>query len=374
MIQRSWFVVLGILALALVTGLVSASFAPSFEIMPMSMKNSSDAKPYADEAFWADAESLIERIEGQTVPTGSRLSDITGGYYRLIMENVSPEFHPLANNIAAFIYYTSKAGETYTSYHDYLKSVSKTTDGSEYYAVANLYYQQSVVFWDSIKELYPNMTVYILPAAGTPMPEEDTSASGGFVPKGLDIAVPMEMKKPDTNSADNTDKFITTTTRWFEDYVDKAQEPKVDALGKVTESAGKAFLSGEGVGWSDSTYMNLIGMNVAQDFYEKAGYITAFYYYISQAQERYQDYMDAKTFVSSVSDGREPYDAGKKYYDEAGRAIAYFEDIIPNGTNSTLPDYPQFNEVTSAMTSYGQLGVIGQEMGDLLSSGGSLFS
>lgn len=371
--QSSWFILLGILALALVTGLVSASFAPTFEVMPFSMKESSDAKPYADEAFKDDAYSVLESISGKTVPTGSRLNDITGAYYRMIMENVSPELHPLAHNIVAYIYYTAKAGETYTSYHDYLKSVSKTTDGSEYYAVANLYYQQSAVFWDSIKDLYPNMTIYILPAAGTPMPAEDDAASGGFVPKGLDIAVPMEMKKPDANSADNTAKFITTTTRWFEDYVDQAG-PVTDALGRVTESAGKAFLSSDGVNWADSTYMNLIGTNVAEDFYEKAGYISAFFYYISQAQERYQDYIDAKTFVSSTSDGREAFDAGKKYYDEAGKTIGYFEDILPNGTNSTLPDYPQFNEVTSAMTSYGQLGVIGQEMGETLASGGSLFS
>ena len=371
--QSSWFILLGILALALVTGLVSASFAPTFEVMPFSRKESSDAKSYADQAFKDDAYSVLESISGKTVPTGSRLNDITGAYYRMIMENVSPELHPLAHNIVAYIYYTAKAGETYTSYHDYLKSVSKTTDGSEYYAVATLYYQQSAVFWDAIKDLYPNMTMYILPAAGSPMPVEDSAAAGGFVPKGLDIAVPMEMKKPDVNSADNTDKFITTTTRWFEDYVDLAQQAETDALGRELSSPGYGFLTGEGVSWADSTYMNLIGMNVADDFYEKAGYITAFFYYLSQAKERYQDYIDAKTFVSSVSDGREPYEAGKKYYDEAGRTIAFFKSIIPANVNTTLPDYPQFKEVSSSIGDYGQLGAISADMSEYLISGGSLF-
>jgi len=370
--KRSVYLILtGIAALVLCVSICSAGFAPTFELMPLSMKAPSDANPYNDEAFKSEAEKIIGKISNSSVPTGTKLSEVTDAYYRLIMENVSPDLYPNAHNIAAYLYYTSKAGETYTDYHAYLKSVSKTTDGSEYYTVADQYRQVAAEFWNKIKDLYPNMTMFTLPPAGEPMPEEKAEEQGDTL-EGLDIAIPMTQKAPDSSADDQTEKFKTKTIRWFEDYVDRARLPDDDPTNDKTEmSPGHRFLTGEGLEWADSTYMDLIGMNVAEDFYTKANYIDAFFYLISQARDFYESYINDRTYVSSVSNGEENYEKSKKYYDQAEKAIGYFDDIIPNYTNSTLPDFPKFGEVEKGTFGLGELGYITPDMADYLSGGSS---
>ncbi len=355
----------------LCVSICSAGFAPEFEEMPLSMVAPSDAGPYNDEVFMKEATKVIGMISNTTVPTGSVLGELTDTYYRLIMEDVSPDLFPLANNIVAYIYYSSMAGTVYEDYHTYLNSVSKSTDGSEYYAVADQYRQVSAEYWDKIKDSFPNMTMYTLPAADAPMPTNNEDQEGKTL-KGLDIAIPMTQKVPDTSSPDQTEKFKTTTIRWFEDYVDDANKPDDDPLNDKTEkSPGHRFLTGEGLQWVDSTFMDLVGLNVAEDFYETANYVDAFFYLLSQARDFYQSYIDDRTFISSVSNGEENYEKSKKYYTEAEKALGYFADLIPNGTNSTLPKFPDFGEAEKRSFELGELGHITTEMADYLSGGSS---
>lgn len=368
--NRSVYLILtGIAALVLCVSIGSAGFAPGFELMPLSMKTSSDVKPYNDEAFMSEAGKIIGKISNSSVPTGTKLSDVTDVYYRLIMENVSPDFFPVANNIVAYLYYTSMAGNTYSDYHAYLKSVSKTTDGSEYYIVADQYSQVSAEFWNMIKDKFPDMTMYTLPPASTPMPEEKTEQQGETL-EGLDIPIPMTQKVSDSSAEDQTARFKTITIHWFEDYVDTADQPDNDPYNDKTEmSPGHRFLTGEGLVWADSTFMDLVGMNVADDFYSKANYVDAFFYLISQARDYYQSYIDDRTFVSSVSNGEKNYEESKKYYEQAQKAIGYFDDIIPDYTNSTLPVFPKFGEVEKGTFGLGELGFITEGMADYLSGG-----
>ncbi len=370
--KRSVSVLLtGIAALVLCVSVCSAGFAPQFEEMPLSMKASSDATPYNDDAFMSEAGKIIGKISNSTVPTGSLLSEVTDAYYRLIMENVSPDLFPTANNIIAYIYYASMAGNAYTDYHSYLTSVSKTTDGSEYYTLADQYRQVSAEYWDQIKDKFPNMTMYTLPPAGAPMPDEEDQQQGDTL-EGLDIAIPMTQKGFDSAAEDQTEKFKTMTIRWFEDYVDTANQPDDDPTNDKTEkSPGHRFLTGEGLKWADSTFMDLVGMNVADDFITTANYVDAFFYLISQARDYYESYINDRTFISSVSNGEANYEKSQKYYDQAQKAIGYFKDIIPNGTNSTLPDFPKFGEVEQATFGLGELGYITSGMADQLSGGTS---
>lgn len=364
-----FYIISGIAALVLFVAVSSAAFAPTFQQMPLSMKGSSDASPYNDEAFMTEAEKAIKKISNSTVPTGSKLSEVTDAYYRLIMENVSPEFFADANNIVGYLYYTSMAGSTFEDYHSYLNSVSRSSDGSEYYTVVDQYYQVSAEFWNKIKDKFPNMTMYTLPDASAALPQEEEEQQGSTL-EGLEIAIPMTQKTPDTSSPDLTEKFKTITVRWFEDYVDQANKPDDDPFNDKTEkSPGHRFLIGEGVDWADTTYMDLVSMNIAEDFYDKANYIDAFFYLISEAKDRYEGYIDDRSFVSSVSNGQENYDNAKKYYDEAQKAIGHFDDIIPNGTNSTLPKFPEFGEVSMGGQEMGELGFVTGDMADYLSGG-----
>jgi hypothetical protein len=182
----------------------------------------------------------------------------------------------------------------------------------------------------------------------------------------------MTQKAPDSSAEDQTGKFKTITSRWFEDYVDMASLPDDDPMNDKTEmSPGHRFLTGEGLSWADSTFMDLVGMNVAEDFYSQANYVDAFFYLISQARDYYQSYIDDRTFVSSVSNGEENYEKSQKYYEQAQIAIGYFDDILPNYTNSTLPVYPKFGEVEKNEFNLGELGHITSDMADYLSGGSS---
>lgn len=313
------YILIGIVALVFCATVCSAGFAPQFEQMPLRMKGSSDAKPYNDETFMTEAKGIVKKISNSTVPTGTKLGEVTDAYYRLLMENVSPEFFANANNIVAYLYYTTMAGTTYEDFHSYLKSVSKTTDGFEYYTVADQYLQVSTEFWNRIQDQFPNMTMYTLPSSSAPMPSEAAEQQGDTL-EGLGIGIPITQKSPDPASTDQTEKFQTTTVRWFEDYVDRANQPDDNPMNDKTEkSPGHRFLTGEGVGWADSTFMDLVGLNVAEDFYDKANYVDAFFYLISQARDLYDSYIDDRTLVSSISNGQKNYDNAKNYYTESKR-------------------------------------------------------
>ena len=176
----------------------------------------------------------------------------------------------------------------------------------------------------------------------------------------MEISIPIEQSTPNSENPDQTDEFKTTTIRWFEDYVLNAEEAEVNPVSKeVITSKGQKFMTGEGLEWADSTYMDLIGKNIAEDFYEKAQYIDAFFYLITQARDAYEDYTNDRTYVSSVSNGQENYDKSKKYYAEAGKEITHFDDILTDSTNNTLPEFPEFGEVKLAGSAWDEQGAIG---------------
>ena len=110
--------------------------------------------------------------------------------------------------------------------------------------------------------------------------------------------------------------------------------------------------------------MDLVGMNVAE-LLLTANYVDILLPDI-QARDYYQSYIDDRTFVSSVSNSRKTLKS-RKYYDQAQLAIGYFEDILPNYTNSTLPAFPKFGEVEKNALNLGELGYITSDMADYLS-------
>ena len=112
--------------------------------------------------------------------------------------------------------------------------------------------------------------------------------------------------------------------------------------------------------------MDLVGLNVAKTFISKANYIDAFFNYLSQAEEYYSDYAEQQNSFSTMDKGQASYDKSEKYYKEANKTVPYFKDIIPNGTNSTLPDFPKFGEVSKSIFNLGELGNIGKDMSSTL--------
>ena len=111
------------------------------------------------------------------------------------------------------------------------------------------------------------MTMFTLPPAGEPMPEEKAEQQGDTL-EGLDIAIPMTQKAPDPSADDQTEKFKTTTIRWFEDYVDRARLPDDDPTNDKTEkSPGHRFLTGDGLEWADTRYMGPIRIEGRQIHY-----------------------------------------------------------------------------------------------------------
>jgi len=363
------YLLTGFIALLISVSFVSAAFTSEFKLLPFGMKNSSAASPYVDDAFMTDAGAVIESLSNTTVPTGTRLSDVSSAYYRLILDNVSPQLIETADNIIGYLYYASMAGEAYEDYHEYINSASKSSDGSEYYTLADQYRQVSAEYWKRISDRFPNTTMYTLPGANAEMPQTSDDDSTGSQLKGLEIPLTMTQKDYDPNSPDQTSKFKNITIKWFKDYVNDVNSSEDDDLllnSDEKTSTGHKFLTGEGVKWADSTFLDLVSLNVAKDFIDKANYVDAFFTYIAQAEELYNDYAEQQNSFSSLDNGKKSYESADKYYTEAQKALEYFKDIIPKGTNSSLPDFPKFGEVEKTTYSFGELGNIGSDMSSTL--------
>lgn len=332
----------------------SAAFQPTFSPMPMDMKNTSEGKSYSDDAFLAEATDIVSSISNKTLPTGDLKNEVSGAYLQFISDNVSPEFWEKAHNIVGFFYYTAKAGEAYEDYIQYRGSVSASTDGSEYYELSSRYYAEAVNYWNAIKDLFPEASMYKMPGQNDEISVDEVGASSGTVLEGLEMGIPMTQKEPDGKKLYTNDEFLTTTTRWFEDYVNDL-ESEVNISEQDKQSAGYIFMNGDGIKETDYLYLNMVGMNVDKDFMDTANYVDAFFYFLSKSKESYDQYITDLTSVVSVQNGQTSYDTSKNYYLEAEKASEKFRELIPEGVNATLPVFPMFNEFNPESTDYGSM-------------------
>ncbi|MFH0968823.1 MAG: hypothetical protein V1862_14185 [Methanobacteriota archaeon] len=340
--MKKVLLVVVVLTCLMVTGLQTAVSAADLvlEPLPAELKAPAEGAVYQDDAFFTEVDPVIKSLSNRTVPIESQLMKVHGAYSSVRGMSVSPENYDVANNILAFLYYTDKTGEAYENFLDKKKSVSATTDGSEYYDLASIYYMTASNWWALIADRYPKVTLYTLPDRNDPAPVDDIGS--GELLDGLKYPLVFAQNAPNTNKPYQDQEVITTITRWIEDNVDVI--PNQTDLKE--ESKGHYFIMSDGPKWAKSTYMGLTMKNVNPDFYDTANYIDAFLYYLSQAREYYEESVSQRTSHASISDGKEKYDTAKSYYDEAGKALTLFKDQIPAiNTTTTLPAFPELDEV-----------------------------
>ncbi|HWQ68158.1 MAG TPA: hypothetical protein VN372_14980 [Methanospirillum sp.] len=314
----------------------------SFQELKSGLKQPVAGVEYKDDAFRADATEVIESLSNRTVPTGRENSQVYGAYSRLRGMSVSPEFYPAAYDMVAFLYYTAKAGEAYEEFHQKQNSMSSITNGDEYYQLAENYYEAANVYWDALKAQFPSVTVYTLPSQDQAFPEDEEDRSLGTILPGMKHAMIMMPKEPNTTKAYDDEDINTTAIRWFEDNVQAL--PKQKDLPEMT--VGYMFIHTVGVTDAKTTYMNLIKKNVSPEYYNIVKYIDAFFYMLYKSKESYDQYVKDRTSMVSISDGQESYDKAYEYYDDAETALGKFKGAL-NLTNTTLPEFPSFEEVES---------------------------
>lgn len=127
------------------------------------LKPSPSQGPYQDEEFLALANDTIYTYTNGTVPNGTDLLILSTTQKQLSRMNISPELHPEATQINAFLYYTAKASE---EFEDALsitgKPYSPQYRDTTAYADAYAYQNASRVVWEKIKDRYPGIVPYKL--------------------------------------------------------------------------------------------------------------------------------------------------------------------------------------------------------------------
>jgi len=310
------------------------------EPMPDTLQEAAQGAVSQDEAFFSTAAPMIKSMSNGTVPLGSQRMKINSAYSTINRMNISPARFDEAKANLAFLYYSMKAGEAYEDYQDTKKSVASVTTGTEFYDLAQIYYETASNWWKLIAGTYPKVVLYKLPAVSDPYPDDDIGM--GTVLEGLKYPVLMEQRKPDPSKPYQDDEVKTTITRWIEDNIYSL--PNATDLKDMSQ--GRYFMMSDDVLHAKSTYIALSSKNVPADFYDTANYIDAFLYYLSQAKEHYGDYLTDRTNIVSISDGKVPYDKSKSYYDEAQVALNMFRDKIQGINNTTtLPTFPQLEEL-----------------------------
>ncbi len=310
------------------------------EPMPPVLKNSGTGKEYQDEAFFATADPIITSLSNRTLPIGSQRMRVYSTYTGIRDMSISPENYDRARATLAFLYYTAKCSQAYEDYFDAKKSVSSLTDGSEFYRLAETYYEGVLSWWENIRGWYPRMTMYSLPNQRDPYPGDDSAI--GITLEGLKYPLIIPQATPDPNRTFQDEKVKTTITRWLEDHIDSIPDPA--DLGE--QSPGNYFLTSDGPRWAKSTYLDISTRNVAPEFYDTANYIDAFLYFTSLAHDYYGEYLDQRSSVIMAADGRIPYEKSRLYYEEAQKAFSLFRNGVPDiDVNTTLPAFPKFTEV-----------------------------
>lgn len=341
--MKSFHILIIGLICVVMAGLISpvAALDAALEPLPVDLKAPVEGATYEDDAFFEEAGAIISTLSNRTIPTGSQRMKIYSAYISLRDMDISPENYEDARAALAFLYYTSKASEAYENFFDVQKNVASLTDGSEFYDLADIYYTTASNWWDLIADRYPKVTLYSLPGRDDPLPEAGSQT--GTVLEGLKYPITMAQVAPDTSRAFEDSEVKKTIQRWVEDNI----EGLPNASDLKGQSLGNYFLTSDGPKWAKSTYTTISRKNVNPDFYDTANYIDAFLFFISQSHDYYQQYLDERQSFLLISEGQEPYDMSKSYYDQAGIALSRFIKQVPEVNQSAyLPDFPRFDEVS----------------------------
>jgi hypothetical protein len=143
--------------------------ASALVIVGFPLKSSPPQGPYQDEEFLDLANDTIYAYTNETLPNGTDLLTLSTIQQQLSRMNISPELHPEATQINAFLYYTTKAGEEFEEALSITgKAYSPAYRDTSAYADAYEYQNASRVVWEKIKERYPGIVPYKLTEPSKP--------------------------------------------------------------------------------------------------------------------------------------------------------------------------------------------------------------
>ena len=143
--------------------------AASLPMITFPLKPSPGAGPYQDEEFLELANDTIYSLSNQTIPNGTALLDLQTTQQKLSKMNISPKLYPTATQINAYLYYTAKAGNTYSDVMSfYSKPYSPVYQDESLTSEAREYQAASQTIWNRIQDLYPGVTPYRLETTKKP--------------------------------------------------------------------------------------------------------------------------------------------------------------------------------------------------------------
>ncbi len=338
---RRFLVLTVILILCGFCGSVSAEAV--LEKIPMDLKESSPDMSYTDDEFMEIADNYLESLSGHPVPVGIKSTEIYGNYLTLRNKNISPDLYQLGMNIVAYLFYTAEAGEAYKEFLQVKNGYSSVTDPMDYYDLAADYKDACSYFIKNIETLYPDAG-YEISMWTLPEPDSDTTLSilSGTYLKGLSLPVSMVMKESGSATPDVNEDLKTTFVHWIEDNVDEIASYKAEGT-----TNGTAFMSGDGMKETKFTWMGLMTKSVGPEFYDTANNIAAFFFFLNKAEEYYNDYLTNLNSVSGMGDLSTPFKQSQQYFSAAGEAFDLIKADIPEIENSSLPKFPEIDEVKS---------------------------
>lgn len=160
---------LHLLLILIVLGSCVCLSVSALVIVGSPLKPSPPQGPYQDEEFLDLAHDTIFTYTNETLPNGTDLLMLSTIQKQLSRMNISPELHPEATQINAFLYYAAKTGE---EFEDALsitgKAYSPAYRDTSVYADAYAYQNASRVVWERIKERYPGIVPYKLTIPSKP--------------------------------------------------------------------------------------------------------------------------------------------------------------------------------------------------------------
>lgn len=171
MIRRT---TLFLVACAFVVCMLPLSASASLPLVGFPLKESTTG-PYDDEKFLDEANTTIQGLSNQSLPTGTALRSLQSQQMEWSKMKISPELYPEAEKINAFIYYTVKAGDEYDDANIFGdKPYSPVSENSALYREAESYYQAAKTVWEKIKGRYPGVTMYTMPGSSTGSSGDDS--------------------------------------------------------------------------------------------------------------------------------------------------------------------------------------------------------
>lgn len=148
----------------------------SLPMVGFSLKPSPASGPYQDNEFLEKANTTIYGLSNQSIPTGTALRDLQSVQQELSKMSISPKLYPVASDINAFLYYTSKAGDEYSDASSLGGSpYSPVVSDSSIFGDATEYYQAAKKTWEHIKARYPGVTLYTMTQPSSDLGNDDTN-------------------------------------------------------------------------------------------------------------------------------------------------------------------------------------------------------